>query len=132
MSRIPLPQHFLLYVGLLTNVGLLGGCAESQPSVERVSAFCSGVRAGEQFTEVEARYSQFRLQTGGFAPDPGVRLEKSLPLKERQKITGILAEPEDSWSGERAVCAIYYSDPFLEGNGKVVLAEFKAAWAHSY
>jgi hypothetical protein len=99
---------------------------------EQVRAFCAGIRLGEQFTGVEARYSEFRLQVGGFAPDPGVRLEKSLPLKERQKITGILAEPAGSWSGERAVCAIYYSDPFLEGNGKVVLAEFKTAWAHRY
>lgn len=97
-----------------------------------VSAFCSGIRAGEQFAEVEARYSQFHLQTGGFATDPGVRLEKSLPLKERQEITGILAERAGSRSGERAVLCDLYSDTFLEGNGKVVLAEFKAAWAHRY
>jgi hypothetical protein len=62
----------------------------------------------------------------------GARLGESLSPQERQKVTGILVEPSGTRSRERAVCAIYYSDPFLEGDGRVVLAEFKAAWAHRY
>jgi len=51
-------------------------------------------------------------------------------MLERQKVTGTLAEPSGSHSGERPVFAICYSDPFLGGNGKVVLTEFKPPWTH--
>ena len=72
------------------------------------------------------------MQAGGFARDPRTHLDSGLTMLERQKVTGILAEPSGSPSGERPVCAIYYSDPFLGGNGKVVLTEFKPAWAHRF
>ena len=72
------------------------------------------------------------MQVGGFARDPREHLDKELTALERQKVTGILAEPSGSPSGERPVCAIYYSAPFLEGNGKVVLTEFKPAWAYRF
>jgi hypothetical protein len=131
MNPSALPQHFLRSAVLL-GASLLGGCSGSETPAEDVRVFCDGIRVGEPFADVEARYSEFRIQAGGFARDPGERLGGRLPSQERQKVTGILVEPSGSWSGERAVCAIYYSDPFLEGNGKVVLAEFKAVWAHRY
>jgi len=131
MSQVALPQYFLRPAVLL-GASLLGGCSGNDEPTEQIRAFCDGIRVGEQFVEVEARYSEFRLQPGGFAPDPGARLGESLSLQERQKVTGILVEPSGTRSRERAVCAIYYSDPFLEGDGKVVLAEFKAAWAHRH
>ena len=131
MSQVALPQYFLRSAVLL-GASLLGGCSGNDKPTEQIRAFCDGIRVGEQFVEVEARYSEFRLQPGGFAPDPGVRLGESLSLQERQKVTGILVELSGTRSTERAVCAIYYSDPFLEGDGKVVLAEFKAVWAHRY
>lgn len=125
------PARFLLLPGLL-GTALLGGCGDNRPPAERTLAFCEGIRVGEPFADVEARYAAFDMQAGGFARDPGGSLGKNLTALERYKITGILAEPSGSHSGERPVCAIYYSDPFLEGNGKVVLAEFKAAWAYRY
>ena len=72
---------------------LLGGCSGNETPAEQVRTLCGGIRVGEPFVDVEARYSEFRLQTGGFAPDPGVRLGESHPAQERQKIPGILVEP---------------------------------------
>lgn len=125
------PARFLLLPGLLS-AALLGGCGDSRPPAEGTLAFCEGIRVGEPFADVEARYATFGMQAGGFARDPGERPDRGLTILERQKVTGILAEPSGSHSDERPVCAIYYSDPFLGGNGKVVLTEFKPAWAHRF
>lgn len=125
------PARFLLLPGLLSTA-LLGGCGDNRPPAERTLAFCEGIRIGEPFADVEARYAAFDMQAGGFARDPAAHLDSELPPLERQKVTGILAEPSGSHSGERPVCAIYYSDPFLGGNGKVVLTEFMPAWAHRF
>jgi hypothetical protein len=89
-------------------------------------------RVGEPSADVEARYAAWNMQAGGFARDPGARLDSRLTLLERRKVTGILVEPSGSSSGERPVCAIYYSDSFLGGNGKVVLTDFKPAWTHRF
>lgn len=72
------------------------------------------------------------MQAGGFARDPREHLDSGLTILERQKVTGILAEPSGVHSGERPVCAVYYSDPFLRGNGRVVQTEFKPVWAHRF
>lgn len=131
MSHRALIRSLLLLTGALS-AALLGGCGDNRPPAERTLAFCEGIRVGEPFTDVEARYAAFGMQVGGFARDPGERLDRGLTILERHKITGILAEPSGSPSGERPVCAIYYSDPFLGGNGKVVLTEFKPVWAHRF
>jgi hypothetical protein len=110
----------------------LGGCSDGRSPEDRMHAFCDGVRVGEPFTGIEARYPAFRLQPGGFAPDPKVRLVATIPAQELHKVSGILVEPSGSSPGERPVCAIYYGNPFLAGDGKVILAEFKAAWHLRY
>lgn len=131
MNQIALLQCFMLFAVLL-GATLLGGCSDGRSPAERVRAFCDGVRIGEPFTEVEARYPAFRLQPGGFAPDPKVRLVETIPAQELDKVSGILVESSASAGEERPVCAVYYGDPFLAGDGKVILAEFKAAWRLRY
>ena len=130
MNRIATAKTFLL-PGLLGAV-LQGGCGDNRPPAERTLAFCESIRVGEPFSDVEDRYATFDMQAGGFARDPGEPLDSELTVLERQKVMGILAEPSGAHSGERPVCAIYYSDPFLGGNGKVVLTDFKPAWAHRF
>lgn len=125
------PARFLLLPGLLS-AALLGGCGDNRPPAERTLAFCEGIRVGEPFADVEARYAAFDMQADGFARDPGAHLDSGLSPLERQKVTSILAEPSGSHSGERPVCAIYYSDSFLGGNGKVVLTEFMPTWAYRF
>jgi hypothetical protein len=131
VSQIALLQCFMLFAALL-GATLVGGCSHGRSPAESVRAFCDRVRAGEPFTEVEARYSAFRLQPGGFAPDPKLRLVGTIPAQEVGKVSGILVEPSGSPIGERPVCAVYYGNPFLAGDGKVILAEFKAAWRLRY
>jgi len=123
--------RFLLRPGLLSTA-LLDGCGDNRPPAERTLAFCEGIRVGEPFAEVEARYAAYDMQAGGFARDPREHLDSGLTTLERQKVTGILAEPSGSHSGERPVCAIYYSDPFLEGDGRVVQTVFKPTWTQRF
>lgn len=125
------PARFLLLSGLLSTA-LLAGCLHNRPPAERTLAFCEGIRVGEPFADVEARYGAFGMQAGGFARDPREHLDSGLTILERQKVTGILAEPSGVHSGERPVCAVYYSDPFLGGNGRVVQTEFKPVWANRF
>ena len=95
MSLIAQPLYWLLPAGLL-GASLLAGCSVNESPAERVRAFCDGIRVGDLFADVEARYSAFQLQPGGFARDPGERLGGSLPAQERHKVTGILVEPSGS------------------------------------
>lgn len=120
-----------LLLGALSPM-LLGGWGDNRPPAERTLAFCEGIRVGQPFADVEARYGTFGMQAGGFARDPRERLDGGLTTLELQRVTGILAEPSRSQSGERPVCAIYYSDPFLGGDGRVVQTLFKPAWAHRF
>lgn len=121
----------LLRVGALSAV-VLTGCGDGHPPAERTLAFCEGIRIGDSYTAVEDRYAAFGMQAGGFARDPAQHLDARMTLADRQKVTGILAEPDGSNGGERPVCAIYYSDPFLGGDGKVVLTEFIESWVHRF
>lgn len=113
---------------LMLSTLLLSGCTDGKSGEEKVSAFCQGVKVGESFDEVKARYSASGLQSGGFAPE----LLESSPTQEHQKIAGILVESSDSRGETRPVCAIYYSSTFRGGDGKVYSAEYKSAWAHRY
>lgn len=119
-------------IALLLGASLLGGCSDGNPPAEHVRAFCEGIRVGEPFAEVRARYGAFRLQPGGFAPAPKARLGGSVPADALSKVAGILLEPAGSPGEERPACAIYYGDPFLAGDGKVILAEFKDVWNRRY
>lgn len=131
MNQIALLQCFMLFAALLC-ANLIGGCSDGRSPAERVRAFCDGVRVGEPFVDAEARYSAYRLQPGGFASDPKVRLINTIPAQELDKVSGVLVESTASAVEERPVCAVYYSNPFLTGDGKVILAEFKAAWRLRY
>lgn len=107
---------------------LLIGCSDGRAQAERVRAFCESIKVGELFEAVDARSMTFQLQPGGFAPDPRERLAKTIAPETLNKVSGILYEPQGRIEKERPVCAIYYSNPLLGGDDKIVLAEFKAAW----
>ena len=131
MSQFALLQCFMLFAAL-AGASLLGGCSDGRSPAERVRAFCDGVRVGEPFVDAEARYSAYRLQPGGFAPDPKQRLVGAIPAQDLDKVSGILVESPAPAGEERPVCAVYYGNPFLTGDGKVILAEYKAAWRLRY
>lgn len=121
-------QHALLVIMLL-GAGLLAGCGDGRSPSERVRAFCEGIRVGEPFEEVEARYSSHNLHSMSFAPAPEVRLKGIIAETSVNRVSGILVEDSASGKvGPRPVCAIYHNNWFLGGDGKVILAEFKAAW----
>lgn len=129
MNHSLLPRHFKHSVVLL-GMSLLGACTENRSPSERVRAFCDEIRIGEQTADVESHFLESQLQIGGVAPAQGTRSTKSALVKERHKVTGILAEASGSMNEVRPVCAIYYSDPFLTGDGSIVHKEFIANWVH--
>lgn len=128
---IPLaPIRRALLMAMLLGTGLLTGCGDGRSPAERVRGFCEGIRVGEPFEGVEARYSAFQLQSYVFAPHPQERLRGIIPEPGLSRVSGILVEAfATAGDGPRPVCAVYYSNGFLGGNGKIVLAEFKAAWS---
>jgi len=111
---------------------LLSGCEDGRPAAERVEVFCSGIQQGENINAVSARYEEFDLQPGGFAPDPAERLSAIVTPEILLMVSGTLAEPSGSPAGARPVCAIYYSNRLKGGDDKVILAEFKREWAHRH
>lgn len=112
---------------------LLNACKEGAPPAERVQAFCSEVRNGEPIKTALARYEEFGLQPGGSAPDARKRLAGIVGSDVVTAINGVLAEPKQTPLGAtRPVCAIYYSDRLLDGNDRVILAEFMLEWATRY
>lgn len=121
-------QTMLLQWMVLLSV-LLAGCSDGRPQVEHVRTFCESIKIGELFGEVDARHMTYQLQPGGFAPDPRERLTKSIAPEALNKVSGILFEPHGRIGKERPVCAVYYSNPLLSGDDKVVFAEFKASWS---
>lgn len=127
-----LPPRYFKHTAVLLGVSLLGACTENGSPSERVRGFCDEIRIGEKIADVESHFLDFQLQIGGIAPAQGTRSAKSTLVKERHKVTGILAEASGFMSEVRPVCAIYYSDPFLTGDGRVVHKEFIANWAHRY
>jgi hypothetical protein len=116
-------------MAVLLGTGLLTGCGDQRSPIERVRAFCEGIHVGEPFEEAEARYSAFQLQSIAFATQPQERLKGVVSEPGLSWVSGILVEsPGSVGNASRPVCAVYYSNRFLGGNGKIVLAEFKAAW----
>lgn len=111
---------------------LLSACGDGRPPAARVEGFCAGIRQGEPIRDVLARYEEFDLQPGGFAPDPSERLGSVVDEKARPTLSGVLAEPTGSPPDRRPVCAIYYSERKKGGDDRVILAEFKADWPHRY
>jgi len=88
------------------------------------------VEREEPFQGVEARYSAFQLQSYVFAPHLRERLRGIIPEPGLGRVSDILVEAfATAGDGPRPVCAVYYNNWFLGGDGKVVLAEFKAAWS---
>jgi hypothetical protein len=124
--RPAMPRLAQLAIAAVAAALLLGCRDNPRPPVERVQAFCSAVKVGESFDQVLERYPKFDLQPGGFAPDPKERFPDASPEALRV-IKGVLAEPEGA-KDVRPVCAIYYNDAFMDGDGKVILAEFKERW----
>lgn len=112
--------------------GALSACTDSRPPAARVEGLCSGIKPGEPMAAVLARYEEYGLQPGGFAPRPAERLRGLIPDASISQLSGVLAEAAGSPASERPVCAIYYSDRQKGGDDRVVLAEFKAHWAHRY
>jgi len=129
MTSVRSIRHALLFFAMPFSAGLLVGCGDQRSPSERVRAFCEGIRVGEPFEEVEARYSRYSLHSLGFAPDPEARLKGIVAETRVSRVSGILVEDSASRrDGPRPVCAIYHNNWFLGGDGKVILAEFKAAW----
>jgi hypothetical protein len=109
-----------------------GACGDNRPPAERVQAFCSGVKAGEDIEAVEARFPQYGLQPGGVLPDPTEKVKHQVAPDKLAAVSGLLAEPARSPEGPRPVCAIVYSDRLLDGTNEVLFAEFREAWTGRY
>lgn len=105
------------YSYLLAITLLLVGCTEGR-SYQDVKAFCQGIKPGEMFQKMDARQSKYQLQPGGFAQDPRQRFAKTPNPQNLDKISGVLYE------AQRPVCAVYFSNPLLGGDDKVILAEY--------
>lgn len=111
----------------------LSACNDVAPAAERVEAFCSDIRKGEQIEPLLARYGEFHLQPGGAPPDRKERLAAVVDAEVLTTINGVLAEPIGSGLGApRPVCAIYYSDRLLGGDSTVVAADFIPKWRTRY
>lgn len=132
MISVPQTQPALLMT-ILISTGLLTGCWDGGSPAERVRAFCEGIRVGEPFEDVEARYSSYNLHSLGFAQNPEGRLKGIVAETSVSRVSGILVEDSALRSdGPRPVCAIYHNNWFNGGDGKVILAEFKAAWSERH
>jgi hypothetical protein len=107
---------------------LLIGCSDGHSQTVQVRKFCESIKTSELFGAVDARSISFQLQPGGFAPDSRTRLANTVAPEALNKVSGILYEPQGPIGEKRPVCAIYYSNPLLGGDDKIVLAEFKAFW----
>lgn len=123
------PIRHALLIAVLLGAGLLMGCGDQRSPAERVRAFCEGIRVGEPFEAAEARYSSYDLHSMSFAQDPQERLKGIVAETRLGRVSGILVEDSASGrNGPRPVCAIYHNNWFLGGDGKIILAEFKAVW----
>lgn len=111
----------------------LSACNDVAPTAEQVEAFCSRISKGEQIEPLLARYGELRLQPGGAPPDRKERWAAVVDPEVLTTINGVLAEPEGSPLGApRPVCAIYYSDRLLGGDGRIIAAEFLLEWRTRY
>ena len=109
-----------------------GACGDGRSAVARVEAFCASIAKGEQIQAVRGRYDQFGLQPGGVAPAPAQRIAEVSGAQSPETMASVLAEPVGSPEGARPVCAVYYSNRLLGGDGAVLLAQFKPDWVGRY
>ncbi len=105
----------------------VASCGSHDDDLAVVSQFCEEIAIGTLYEVVRERAQQAKLQTGGTAPrrDHGTEEKKA-------EVTGMLLERMGSPSDKRPVCAVYYSDPFKGGDGKVIHKEFMPAWERRY
>jgi hypothetical protein len=115
------------YSYLLVVTLLLVGCTDGRNRQE-VKAFCQGIKPGEMFQKIDARQSRYHLQPGGFAQDPRQRFAKAPIPQHLDQISGALFEPQGRIEAQRPVCAVYFSNPLLGGDDKVILAEYLPNW----
>lgn len=115
------------YSYLLSIILLLVGCTEGR-SYQDVKAFCEGIKPGEMFQKMDARQSRYQLQPGGFAQDPRHRFAKMPNPQSLDKISGVLYEAQGRIEAQRPVCAVYFSNPLLGGDDKVIMAEYLPNW----
>jgi hypothetical protein len=118
---------FIQYSYLLVITLLLVGCTKaaitrrSKPSAKASSR----EKCSKRSMPDKAGY---QLQPGGFAQDPRQRFAKAPNPQRLDKISGVLFEAQGRIEAQRPVCAVYFSNPLLGGDDKVILAEYLPNW----